>query len=228
MNIAESVKYVLKNKSQNLFTDFWKDDFKNIFLELGQEVKDFYHSSKSSIKNLKKDGVKVSFRDFYEGSVDALSIFKVLPKRMKDGFSQFKEDFITSLEELPDPKQKTIFCVKVFAALSSFALGSFYSIKRGRTDFSLPGLKKRNAFTQLLVAELVFKVTQLFIQRFLSEIEKEVTEPEDLKNIKYFKDLIADKSKYEEVINEESDKSMAIVEDLKNYIMHGERLTIAK
>jgi hypothetical protein len=227
MNLADSVKKVLKSKSQNIFSDFWKDDLKTIIMDIAHDVTRMGKATGRSFKNIKKLGVKTSFKEMLDSGADTLLIFKVLPGRVKAGFLKFKEEFIQELEIQPDQKQKAIFSLKVIGALTSFALGTIYSVKKGKTDFTLKGLKRRNAFTQFIVAELVFRISQVFIHRFLSELEKEVSDPEDLKNIRYFKELIAGRSQVENEDNSEneiivtSDRSIEMVEALKQFIMTG-------
>lgn len=227
MNLADSMRKILKNKSDNIFTDFWKDDLKTILKDVGHDISHMAKSGVSSFSQMKQNGIKLTARETFESAADTLLIFKILPGRVKEGFANFKEDLVRELDSQRDQKHKTIFSLKVIGALTSFTLGTIYSIKRGKTDFAFAGLKRRNVVTQFIVAEVVFKLSRLFIQRFLNELEKEVSDPEDLKNIRYFKELISDRSKIE---NEESaeapvegDRAIEIVEDLKHFIMTGKK-----
>ncbi len=228
MNLADSMKKILKNPGQNVFTDFWKEDVKTILLDVGRDIAQMAKSSAGSFRDFKKNGIKITAKEMYESAADTLLIFKVLPGRVKEGFSNFKVQLVQELEGQPDQKQKTIFSLKVIGALTSFTLGAFYSIKRGKTDFSFKGLRRRNAITQFIVAELVFKLSQVFIHRFLTELEKEVSDPEDLKNVRYFKELISDRSKADiEIEGEpaaEGDRAIEIVETLKHFIMTGKKI----
>lgn len=228
MNLADSMKKILKNSSQNIFTDFWKDDLKTILKDIGRDVAHMAKSSAGSIRDIKKNGIKITAKEMMDSASDTLLIFKILPGRIRDGFAQFKEALVQELENQPDQKQKKIFSLKVIGALTSFTLGTIYNIKRGKTDFAFKGLRRRNAITQFIVAELVFKLSQLFIHRFLSELEKEVSDPEDLKNVRYFKDLISDRSKAEQEpgreVPVEADRAIEIVEALKHFIMTGKKI----
>jgi hypothetical protein len=227
MNLADSVKKVLKSRSQNIFTDFWKVDLQTNAKDLGGDIARLGRSGKQSFKHLKNVGLKVNIKELVDAGADTLLIFKVLPKRVKSGFLHFKDEFVLELEHLPDQKQKTIFCLKVIGALTSFTLGAIYSVKKGKNDFALAGLKRRNAFTQFLVAELVFKISQIFIYRFLVELEKEITDPKDLKNVRFFKDLIFQRSQQQAEVEGEiaapmiGDRAIEMVEDLKRFIMTG-------
>lgn len=228
MNIADSMKNVLRTKSQIIFNDIWRDDLKNILMDISDDISHMIKSGASSFKNLKRNKFRFNFKEMVDSGTDALLIFKVLPGRVKDGFMHFKDDLQHELEKLEDSKHKTFFCLKVFGALSSFTIGTIYGFKRGTADFTIKGLKRKNAFTQFIVAEIVFKISQLFIQRFLDEVEKEVNDPDELKNLRYFKELISSRSKLENHKNSEPDElpgdpAIIIVENLKTYIMTGKR-----
>lgn len=228
MNLADSMKKILKSSGQNIFTDFWKDDLKTILKDVGRDIAHMAKSSAGSFRDLKKNGIKITAKEMVESAADTLLIFKVLPGRITEGFAQFKDQLIQELENQPDQKQKTLFSLKVIGALTSFTLGTIYNIKRGNTDFAFKGLRRRNAITQFIVAELVFKLSQVFIHRFLSELEKEVSDPADLKNVRYFKDLISDRSKAELDPGVEMppgpDRAIEIVDDLKHFIMTGKKI----
>lgn len=229
MNLADSVKYVLKNKSQNVFKEFWKDDLANFFSESKSDISHFFKSSFEQFKKLKRGGVKISAKEMLESASDALTIFKVIPRRVKEGFAYFREDFIEELEKKTDQKQKTIFCLKVMGTLSSFIVGAVYNLKIGKSDLGFVGIRTKNAFTQFLVAELIFKISQVLIIKFLTEVEKQMEDPDELNNVRYFKTLLSDRDKIEserENLGEEAspgDPSIVIVDELKNYIMTGKR-----
>ena len=229
MNLADSVKFVLKSKSQNIFGAFWKEDIKNLLSETKSDVTHFFKSSPHSFKYLKSKNIKVSAREALDSAADALTIVKVIPHRVRMGFSYFKDDFVNELENLPDQKQKTIFCLKVMGALSSFVVGALYNYKIGNTNITFPGLKQKNAFTQFLIAELIIKISQMFIMRFITEVEKHLSDPDELHNLRYFKVLFSDREKLEaekealELEQEPNDRSIEIVDELKNYIMTGTR-----
>lgn len=229
MNLADSVKFVLKRKSQNIFTEFWREDIKSLLVQGRNDISHLFKSGSSPKQLAKKAGINFSVKDILESSFDILTIFKVTPGRVKEGFVQFKDDFMNELEAQPDQKQKTIFSLKVIGALSSFGVGMFYSMKKGKTDFKLPGIKAKNAFTQFLLTEIVFKISQVFIVRFLTEVEAQMSNQDELKHIRYFKALVSDRTQMlakDGVVEhpiEPDDRAIEIVEDLKNYIMTGKR-----
>jgi hypothetical protein len=225
MNLADSLKHVLKNKSQNILSDFWKRDLKVILTSFGNDIGQMYKSGAASLKNLKETGAKLSVKEMGESLTDAFLIVKVLPGRIKEAFIFFKDDLLLELDNQPDAKQKAIFSFKILGALTSFILGIIYNVKRGQTEINLKGLKTRNAFTKFIVAELIFKITQHFFQRFLQELETELTDPEDIKNIRYFRQLLSDRSELPQDSElDPSDKSIEIVENFRNYILTGKRI----
>lgn len=226
MNLADSVKHILKNKSQDFLTELWKEDLKIILKDIGQDLSFFIKSGTTTVKSIKGRQFRINAKELFESSADSLLIVKVLPGRIKKGFALFKDDFVEELEKLPDQKQKTIFCLKVLGAVSRFIVGAVYNIKIGKTDFALTGLRQRNAFTRFLVAELVFKIGQRFIQKFLVELEQQVSDKDDLNHIRYFKQLLSDRSARIELLDTAElvpdDRAIAIVDNLKNYIMKGQ------
>lgn len=230
MNLADSLKSVLKNKSHHIFSDMWKEDVTRIVRDIGTDIAQLAKSGAGSLRHIKQHGLKFNFKESLESGADALLILKVLPERIREAFKFFNYDFHDELEKIHDPKLKKIFVLKVFGALTSFTIGSIYTVRKSATEFSMKGLRRRNAFTQFIIAEVIFKLSQLFIHKFLHEVEKLVTDDEDLKNIRYFKELVTDRSQMQENAEkmqnlEETDSAILVVQNLKNYIMTGKRLT---
>lgn len=225
MNLADSVKYIIKNKSSHLVKELWKEDLKTIAVDVVNDLTYFMQKAPSSLKSFKNKRHKINARELLESSADTLLILKVLPGRIKRGFKLFKDDFLVELDKFPDQKYKTIFVLKVFGAISGFALGTFYNLNIGKNDFALVGLRRRNAFTRFLVAELIFKISRRLMQRFLNELELVVSEKDDQDHVRYFKELLADRTKAMELIKEApvepGDRAIEIVEALKTYIMKG-------
>lgn len=218
MNIADSMKNVLKNKT-HIFTENWKDDLSMILREVSDDMTDMLKSGKSSMKTMKN----LTFQEVADATADGFLILKVLPKRIKEGFHFFKEDLLEELESKPTQKEKTVFSVKVIGTLTTFTVGTVYGVRRGHLDVRITGLKRVNVFTRFLVGELVFKITRLLLLRFLAEMEKDVTKPEDATNIRYFKELLEGRNKDEEDHIAPGDPAIEIVENLKKYIMTGKR-----
>lgn len=224
MNIADSLKHVLKNRSTSILSDFWKRDLKMILMNFGHDITEMYQAGVNSLQGLKKDGINISAKELGESLIDMVLILKVMPSRIKSAVGYFKEDLLNELESQEDSKQKALFSLKVLGAVTSLTLGIFYGIKKGQTEFKLKGLKRRNAFTRFIVAELIFKITQHFLQRILEEIEEELSDPDDSKNIRYFRQLLSERPEPgEDQEIEPHDKAIEIVEKFKSYLITGKR-----
>lgn len=227
MNLSDSMKHVLKNKTQSLFSDFWKEDLRLIITDLKDDLVHFNKTGLTRIKSLKNFKLKDSLREVRESAIDTFEIFKIMPTRMKTAFSLFREDVLAEMEELPDGKERALFGLKILGALGTSALGFFYGMKRASSGASFKGLRLRSAFAQYVISEFVFKVTQLFILRFLKEVEAELSEEGDVKRIRFFKDLLSHQERWdagdlpEDSQLEPGDRALEIVESLKNYIING-------
>ena len=222
MNIAESMKNVLKHKG-HIFTDRWKEDISFIMKEVSDDVLRLVASGRHSLKNLKGHRSKLTFKDVKNSLTESWLIIKILPRRISDGFLYFKDDLLDELERLPDQKQKTIFSMKVFGALTSFTLGAVYNVKMGKVDVHFKGIKGTSAFSRFIIAEIVFKVTRILLLRFLDEVEKDLSSEEDIKNIRYFKDILVSREISDEDHFVSTDHAIEIVENLKKFIMTGKR-----
>lgn len=217
------MKNVLKHKG-HLFTDYWKEDVALILKEVSDDLGRLMKSGRRSVKNLRHQRFNLSFKEVMNSATDGLVILKILPGRISDGFLNFKEDLLIELEELPDQKQKAIFSMKVIGALSSFTLSTVYNVKKGKLDFNFTGMKQANAFSRFIVGEIVFKLTRLLLLRFLNEVEKDLSLQDDLKHIRYFKELLASREAGDDDVNDlPHDPAIEIVENLKKYIMTGKR-----
>jgi hypothetical protein len=232
MNLAESTKFVLKTKSRRIVASFWKNDLLVILKGLMSEIPQAFQHKGQHQDSLKRYGLKNLLSEFKDSGSEAISIFKVIPDRIIKGFKFFRDDFLSELESQPDPKQKTIFCIKVIGALSRFALGALYGFKKSKGESNLLGIgKHRNYFTQFLMSALIFKISQILVLRVLEEIEQELSDPESLKHLLYFKKMLSDSTEpTEEMFGEAAvpgEKSFELVENLKHYIMTGERVTFS-
>lgn len=227
MNLSESMKHVLKNKTQSLFSDFWKQDLKLIISDLKADLAYFNKSGLTKIKSLRNFNLKAGALEIKNSAVDTLEIFKVMPQRMKEAFSLFREEVLSEMELLSDGKERAIFGLKLLGALGTSALGFFYGMKRASSGARFKGLRLRSAFTQYVISEFVFKVTQLFILRFLKEVEAELSEEGDVKRIRFFKEILSRQDRWdagdlpEDSQLEPGDRALEIVENLKNYIVTG-------
>lgn len=229
MNLAESMMFVLKNKSQNIFSSFWKNDVKLVLKDTKNDMGRLIKSGSGKFQEFKKQSFKENVADIKDSTLDAVTIFRVLPGRIKQGFIYFHEDLLNQLESLPEQKNKTIFCLKVIGVLSSFTLSALYGAQKTKSDLSLRGLKRTNAFTQMLAAELIMRISQVFVLRFITEVEGQMSDNKELKKLRYFKSLLSDGSKNVKVDAlvdeplEEGDPAVVIVESLRTFILTGVR-----
>jgi hypothetical protein len=219
MHIADSMKNVLKNKS-HIFTDYWKEDVASILKEVADEVSYLITSGKNSVHHFKNQEIKASVKEILNSAADGLLILKILPGRIFNGFTYFKEDLLEELERQADQKQKAVFSIKVIGALTTFTASTVYNVRKGKLDVSFKGMKQTNAFTRFVVGEIIFKLTRLLLLRFLSEVEKDLTSREDLQSLHYFRNLLAERNQLNDL---DQDPAIEIVENLKKYIMTGKR-----
>lgn len=217
MNLAESMKFVLKTKSQSLFSALVKEDFKHILKDMTGDLISF--KPKSTLKE--------KFYDFKTSLYGSALLVRELPRRLNNGFKIFQQELMDELDRLPDQKQKTKFCMKVLAGLSKFALSSAYNVGLGETKLIAMG-KGKKAFGHALTAKLVYKTIQAFIIRFIQEVEKEIVDPVELANLQSFKETIMDDSgnaidKFFEGVTDPDEKAFIIVDNFKNYILTGSK-----
>jgi len=216
MNLADSIKKVLKNRN-NSINLYLKEYLKNIVLDFKDEWVKLFIDTKSLMLKLRHEGPKPTLLELGRSSKKLFIVLKYLPKRILDGLNFFKSDFLEELESSQDQKEKTLLTLKVLGALTHFAITSFYELKKGNSKIRIKGLGPLNTVSNILIAELVFKMTSSFILRLLAAAETELSE-EDRKHFNYFKQLIMDKE-----IDQDWDQSVIIVEKFKKYIMTGER-----
>jgi hypothetical protein len=218
MNIAESMAFVLKNKSQSIFSGFFKNDLKFIFKEIKTDFVTLGKSSKDTFVALPKKGFKIAWGDVKETSIETAHILRDIPKRVTVGFKNFRDDFLEELEGFGDPKEKTIFTMKVIGALSSFTLGTVAGVRGSKKGFG------RHSMTAFLKSEIILRLSQILVLRILNEVEKSLTDAEDLKNLSYFRTILTDVRGTGDVDIKDihEDEAVKIVEKLKNYIMTGQ------
>lgn len=163
MNLAESMKYVLKNKSQNIFKLLVKEDFKNIVKDFAGELVTTTKKRKNSFKNF---SFKESFSNAKDSVQSSVFLMKAIPHRVNNGFRIFSTELMRELDKLPDQKQKTIFSMKVLAGISKFALSSAYDVGLG--DAKLLGIgRHKNIVANVVLSRLMFKTIQSLIVRLV-------------------------------------------------------------
>lgn len=209
MNLTESMKHIFNKKDHSILKQFFTKDLKKILQEIESDPRAF---------QLMKD-IKTSAFDIFE-------IIKVVPERVKTAFKFLKQDLSHQLDTLPDPKHKTLFGLKVIGALSSFSVGTFVTAKNSNM-IRLPGLKKQNLATQLLIAHLILKVSHALVLHLIDELEEHLTDEEELKSLRYFKIILTNPAEWEKFQDSdqvnENDEAFKIVNSFKNYLMTGHR-----
>lgn len=223
MNISESMKHVLKTKSQSIFTSLVKEDFKGIIKGFAGDLVSFKPKNKSS----KKFSIKESLQDIKDSVEGTAIVLKEIPRRMHQAFQIFQQELMDELDKLPDQRQKTMFCMRVLAGLSKFALSSAYDVGLG--DKKLLGLSGsyKKVMTHKMASKLMFKTIQAFIIRFIQEVEKEITDPEELKSLQGFKETILDDSGNAidmvfDGVTDPKDRAFVIIDNFKHYVLTGE------
>ncbi len=228
MNLADSMKHVLKNKSQNIFALIVKEDFTRIVKDFAGGVLDLNNKSKNAYK---KFSLKESFINVKDSIHSSVLLFKAIPQRVSDGFKIFGDELMAEVDKFSDPKQKTVFCMKVLAGLSKFAVSSAYDVGIGDGKILRLG-KNKNIIPNIVISRLMFKTIQSFLVRLIQEMEKEITDLEELKNLQNYKDIILDDSanaidKFFQGVTDPNDRAFIIVDNFKNYILTGVQVTDA-
>jgi len=222
MNLSDSMKFVLKNKGPNLLADFWHQDIKGI-------LKDFKRDLFKVLAQAPRDksSFKAGLYELKDMAKDAMVVVGELPSRVKLGFSIFRDEVLEELDKIEDPKKKTIFCLRIAGALTSFAVTAIYGVKTAKKEIKISGLANRKAFTQFIVAELALRMSHFFVLRFLREVEKQMDNPEELKKIRFFKKMLSSKPTGNELNDlpeeNDSDPAFRIVNNLNNYILTGKK-----
>jgi hypothetical protein len=223
MNLSESVKFVLKNKTQNIFQLMVKEDLKKSIKEIPANVVAF---TKYSNRAIRRFSVKESLSEVKSSVYGTALLIKVIPQRTNEGMKIFFQDFIRELDQLSDPKERTVFCMKVLAGLSKFALSAAYDVGLG--DIKLLGFgRSKVTYSRAIVAKLIFKTLQSFIVRFIDEVEKEIEGQDDLNQLETLKKIVLDDSgnaidKFFEGITDPDDRAFKLVDNLRSYIVTGE------
>jgi len=204
VELSEAMKLVLKTKSKMILNEFRKEDFKKITKETFGIMADKNFSFKDSLKNFKTK------------TLDLLQ----LPRRIRRGFVFLKNDFLDELDRMQDQKQKTVFSLKFIGALSRMSLGSLYNLRMGKTRYT---------FIQVIIIGICMEFVKGIVARFLDEVEKELTNADEIKNIRYFKSMIRNAASPPEDLSDPwmaespNDKSFQIVEAFKEFNLNGQR-----
>ena len=82
MNLSESVKFVLKNKAQNIFQLMVKEDLKKSLKEIPSNVVAF---TKYSNRAIRRFSVKESLSEVRSSLYGTALLIKVMPQRTNEG-----------------------------------------------------------------------------------------------------------------------------------------------
>ncbi len=223
MNISESMKFVLKNKGQLIFSSILKEDLKNIFKDGHGSIIAFGRAGKKTLKNF---SAKNSFAEIKDSIQGTSLLIKVLPQRVNEGFKYFSNDMIIELDKKNDSKEKTVFCMKVIAGLCRFALSSAYDVGLG--EMKLLGFGTKKIYSRVILSKLLFKLIQSSIIRLIEEMEKEVTEIEERELLESYKKIILNDEanaidKIFEGLSDPTDPAFVLVENFKHYVLTGQK-----
>ncbi len=219
MNFGEAVAHVLRHKGQYLLQDFWREDVVRVVSDV---VSEGIASLQKGRQQLKDISIKEIPSLLLESTQEILEIAKIVPGRIRNGLSGFQSELSRELETKGDSREKAMFCLKVLGVLSTNTLSFFYNLRGSGKDLSIGRLRIRNALAKFILAELVLRSLKLFLGRFLSEIEKELSLESDLEHVRYLKKLIERPgAAYSEDINKE-DPAFRIADNLRKAILDGD------
>ena len=210
--------FVLRTKGQTLIQEFWKEDLASLF---GDVLSEGARSFRASRTKLRDTPIKSIPGNIIQSSAEILHIAKVLPGRIRKGISNFQLEMLTELGNRQDAREKALFCFRVLGILTSSTAGTFYNLRKPGA-FKLGDLRIRSALAKFIIAEFVLRSLRLFLRRFLREMEQEVTSPEDLDHVRYFRKLMDGEKSDEEVSVSEEDPAFRIIERLKSTILNGD------
>lgn len=210
MDLSQAMKYVLKNRSANILSDFKKNDLKKISQEsFGLLADKRITHPKHALKGL---------RSMFAGLVHILNGF---PGRVKKGFTILKNEFLYELEKMPEQKDKTMFCLKFIGALSRMSLGSIYDLKTLKL-----GGKSKYTLLQMMLIGICLEAIKMILVRFLDEVEKVMTNSDEIKTIRYIKKMIWTHNPEPEMDwgpSQDNDRVFIMVENFKQFILHGDK-----
>lgn len=223
MKISHAMKKVFRHQGQDIISDFIKQDGKKI---ISDAIADLVVLGKKTTTPRAFSLKRVS--DFKRTLEDTALLLKVIPNRLRDGFTHFMNEFLKEMSQLPDQKARTVYSMKVIAALSKMAFASAYDLGTG-PRLLIMGKNVRSAYTGLVLSKILYRSVQAFLVRFIQEVEKDTTDPQELANLEIFKKIILDDEgnaidKFFSGIVDPQDRAFSLVEKFRNYIFTGELL----
>lgn len=213
MKLGEAMAFVLKTKGQTLIQNFWKEDLASLAGSILADAAATYRDGKSKWRSFSPK--EVPGKVFW-AMAEVYEVSRVMPGRIRFGLTEFQKDMSEELEKRSDSREKALFCLQVIGILSSSTFGSYYNLRS-------PGkLQVRSALAKFILAELLLRSLRLFLLRFLKEMEKEITEEDDLNHVRYFLRLLKDGSAAEKAPDGPgAEAAFRITEGLKKNILNG-------
>jgi hypothetical protein len=219
MNLGEAMTHVLRTKGQTIIHSFWKEDLVSIVGDVISDGTKFLRGGKSKLASF---SIKELPGNILEASMEIIDIARVMPGRIKKGLLFFRSEMINELDQRSDAREKAVFSLKVLGVLLSSSAAAFYNMKSAKREISLGKLRIRSALAQFLIAELVLRSFRSFLHRFMTELEKELTEDDDLVQVRYFRKLLETGEEHENSSVTEDDPAFKLVDRLKKIIVDGD------
>lgn len=191
MNLSEAMAHVLRHQGQSILQGFWKEDLAAILGGVLAEGSSLFRESREKARGFSFTKVPSAI---VESAREILEVSRVMPRRIRKGLENFQDDLMKELDQKSDAKEKAIFCLRIMGVLSSSTFGTFYSLRNSGKGLSLGNIKVKSALAKFLVAELVLRSLRLFFLRFLREVEKELTNKDDIDHVRYFQGLMGSES----------------------------------
>ncbi len=220
MKLGEAMTFVLRDKGPNLIQNFWKEDLASLVGGVLRDAAGTFRDGKSKWRNfsLREAPGKIA------GAVaEVYHVTRVMPGRIKFGLTEFQSEMADELDTKSDSREKALFCLQVIGILSSSTLSTYSNLRSPGKSFSIRRLKIRSAAAQFVLAELLLRSLKLFLHRFLKELEKEITDEDDLNHVRYFIRLLKDGNIPEETPQGPgAEAAFRITENLKKNILNGD------
>lgn len=220
MNLGEAIAHVIKTRGGNLLQEFVKDDLASVIGGVITEGAKLYRDGRAGVRNF---SLRTLPGDVMSSAGEVAKLLRELPKRIITALTDFQRELLLEIERLPGKKEKAIFCLRVLGILTSSSFSTFYNLKKTGKGLSPGTLRLRGAFAQFLLAEILLRSLRKFVFRLLGEIESELTVPEDLENVRYFRRLLDEGGATEEFQSiDESDPAFRVTEKFRRSIFGGD------
>lgn len=205
MNLADSLKFVFQNKIQSILFDFIKTDLRKIFNEAKESI---------SLKDFGPDKIQEIFYDF-------VALAKEIPTRLPKGLKQFHEEFLLELETCSDPKQKSLFTLKVLGALA-FILINFQS--NNTAALGLLRIQKKSKLARGAILLILINLLMHLSTKIISAVEDNLDDQVEKDKLSYIKAALSHPDASTNGLESPTvtDKSFLIVRNFINFMLIGE------